>query len=311
MGVKNLIKLFTMDRFELYDCLEIELSKHYDYIDTNNQKKDYLYAKGDVPVMLVAHLDTVFEDDYNLSIYQSFASTSGRKYGRYTPMPHPSTKEIFYDRKQMVIWSPDGLGGDDRVGVYIILKLINEGFKPHILFTTDEEIGSKSSVAFSEEYKDNLKTEVDFIIQLDRQGHREAVFYDCYNLDFIEFIESFGFKENFGSFSDISNICPITGIAGVNLSVGYVDEHTQMERVYLRHTMFTFRTLIEILEKAQKERVFYPYIEQTDYKNIFNTQLLPQGATSVCTYCFREVSEYLYSPDEGKICIKCFEKHFK
>ena len=74
----------------------------------------YLFAKGDINIMLVAHLDTV----------------------------HKDVPTVYYDKEKKVLWSPDGIGGDDRCGVYAILEILKE-YKPYILFTTDEEKGRK------------------------------------------------------------------------------------------------------------------------------------------------------------------------
>ena len=38
-----------------------------------------------------------------------------------------------------------------------------------------------------------------YIIQLDRQGTNDCVFYDCDNEKFVEYVESFGFCEAIGS----------------------------------------------------------------------------------------------------------------
>ena len=72
-------------------------------------------------------------------------------------------------------------------------------------------------------------------MEIDRRGHNDAVFYDCDNPDFVEFIESTGyFEENYGTFSDISIIAPKAGISAVNLSAGYNKEHTTNEYVVMR-----------------------------------------------------------------------------
>ena len=74
----------------------------------------YLYAKGDMPVLLVAHMDTVFEEP---------------------------PKRVFYKENEDKIYNPDGgLGGDDRCGIYAIMKLLGK-YRPYVLFTEDEEIG--------------------------------------------------------------------------------------------------------------------------------------------------------------------------
>ena len=72
------------------------------------------------------------------------------------------------------------------------------------------------------------------IFQLDRRGSDECVFYDCDNPDFIKYVESFGFKEAYGSFSDISIIAPAWGVAAANLSVGYYLEHSNAEYLKCR-----------------------------------------------------------------------------
>ena len=60
--------------------------------------KDFLVAKGSIPVALVAHVDTVFTSP-------------------------PKEEEIFYDSEKNVMWSEVGLGADDRAGVFSILKI--------------------------------------------------------------------------------------------------------------------------------------------------------------------------------------------
>ena len=173
--------------------------KHY--YDEVIEHDKFVCAKGTIPIALAAHLDTVF----------------------YT-----TPKKIYYDRSKKVMWSPHGLGADDRAGIFAIIKIIKSGLLPHIIFTTDEEkgaLGAEELVKFGNPFENNLK----YIIQLDRHGIDDCVFYQCNNLDFIEYVEKFNFREAFGSFTDISIICPAWEIAGVNLSIGYSNEHTYTE----------------------------------------------------------------------------------
>ena len=95
--------ILRMRQKELKHYLSGYLKKEgYDVIG----KKGYLYAKGDIPVLLVAHLDTVHQE------LPSIICRSDD--GRY-------------------LMSPQGIGGDDRCGVYIILQIINE-VRCHVLF---------------------------------------------------------------------------------------------------------------------------------------------------------------------------------
>lgn len=79
--------------------------------------------------------------------------------------------------------------------------------------------------------KSKLRPEVNYIVELDRRGTNDAVFYNCDNPDFTEFVCSFGFEENYGSFSDISVVAPHLDTAAVNISAGYFNEHRLHEMI--------------------------------------------------------------------------------
>lgn len=201
------------------------LQRKYDTVVT---EKEFIYAVGDIPVVLVAHLDTVFTEP---------------------------VKTIYFDSSKNVLWSPEGLGADDRAGVFAIIKIIRAGYKPHIIFTTDEEVGAKGAVALIEKVKEPF-AEMKYIIQLDRRGTCDCVFYDCDNKDFVRYVEQFGFIENFGTFSDISEICPAWGIAGVNLSVGYIDEHSVAETLHVSPFLTTIERVINMLKDVNNAPAF-------------------------------------------------------
>lgn len=193
------------------------------------ETKDYIMAEGDIPIALVAHMDTVF--------------------------PRPA-KEIFYDRVKNVIWSPDGLGADDRAGIFAIIYILRHGLRPHIILTTDEERGAvgASYLAMRDCPFEGLR----YLIQLDRRGGNDCVFYDCANEAFIKYIESFGFAEAIGSFSDISVICPAWKVAGVNLSIGYRDEHSMTEVLFVNQMFCTINKVIKML--SEKEIPAFEYV---------------------------------------------------
>lgn len=165
-------------------------------------KKGFIYAKGNVPVMLVAHMDTVHK----------------------VPV-----KTICYSENKRIIMSPEGIGGDDRAGVYMILQIIKK-YRCHVLFCEDEEIGGIGAQKF---IGNNIKPEINYIVELDRQGSNDAVFYNCDNPEFTKFVTGFGFQEEMGSFSDISILAPGLKVAAVNISAGYYCEHSRHEYVDL------------------------------------------------------------------------------
>ena len=191
------------------------LKQHYKKVTYH---EDFILAQGTIPIALVAHMDTVFK---------------------------APPKEIFYDRKKNVMWSPTGMGADDRAGVFSIIQIIKDGYRPHVIFTTDEEIGCIGAEELS--YFPCPFKDLCYIIQLDRRNSNDCVFYDCDNPAFEKYVESFGFVTAWGSFTDICELCPQWGIAGVNLSVGYRDEHTTSEILFVGQMFSTIEKVKKML----------------------------------------------------------------
>lgn len=266
------------NEFELYKCISNMtqealrkslvnvLKKHYTNVITT---KEYVMAQGETPIALIAHLDTVFP------------------YGK---------RKIYYDREAQVIWSPNGLGADDRAGVFAILLIIQHGFRPTVIFTTDEELGCLGADKLVLDYSEP-PWPINYIIQLDRQGANDCVFYNCNNPEFEKYIEEFGFISDFGSFSDISAICPSWGVAGVNLSVGYINEHTLQETL---HVKFWKRTIKQVEKMLKKEKIpTFDYIPRYPNEHKFFDYL-------TCSGCGEMVDPYLTIPvDDEVFCPTC------
>jgi hypothetical protein len=191
----------------------------------------YVFAKGEFPVLLVAHMDTVHKD-----LPQFF----------------------LYDNVKKSLSSPQGIGGDDRCGIYMILQCIQK-YNCSVLFCEDEEIGTVGASKFAEaEWINDL--DFNYIIEFDRRGNNDAVFYDCDNDDFETFITKEFYKTTWGSFSDISVIAPALGCAAVNLSCGYYGAHTKDEYVVLPEMEASIEAACKILERTTEEDKF-EYIE--------------------------------------------------
>lgn len=211
--------LASMGQKALLKCMKQYLESKYDDVVAT---ADYVYAIGDIPIALAAHLDTVF------------------------PTP---PQNIYYDKEQGVLWSPEGLGADDRAGVFAILKIIQAGLRPTIIFTTDEEKGCLGAEKLVIDHNEPI-TDLRYIIQLDRRGICDCVFYDCDNRKFVQYVENFGFIEALGSFTDISYLCPVWGVAGVNLSVGYENEHNLIETLSVAPLYKTINNVKKMLKET-------------------------------------------------------------
>ena len=120
----------------------------------------FVQAQGTDPVLLTAHIDTVHKSEV-VDYYE---------------------KEFYnFDKRRMEhkISSPQGIGGDDRCGVFMILSILKQtDLRPSILFCEDEEIGGVGSTKFCKtEYAEDLKG-LKFFVELDRANAKDAVFYD-------------------------------------------------------------------------------------------------------------------------------------
>lgn len=221
-------KICKMSQKDLKKFVADSLKKTYKDVVVGD---GYVYAQGTFPVLLVAHLDTV----------------------------HANLPTIFkYDNKTDSLSSPQGIGGDDRCGVYMILQVVKK-YNCSVLFCEDEEIGGVGATKFT---KTNLARNLEFnyIIEFDRQGCNDAVFYNCDNEEFEEFITKDYYKTAWGTFSDISILAPFFKCAAVNLSCGYYNAHTAKEYVVLSEMDESIYKACDILKRTTVNDKF-EYIE--------------------------------------------------
>lgn len=194
----------------------------------------FVYAQGKFPVLLVAHMDTVH---------------------------HSLPSVIVYDETEDVISSPQGIGGDDRCGVYAVFEILKK-FNCSVLFTEDEEIGGVGASKFA---NSDLVSELDFnyIIEFDRANANDAVFYECANDEFEAFITLDFYKTAYGTYSDICKVAPALGCAAVNLACGYYKAHTKDEYVVLSEMEASIQAACAILERTTESDKF-EYVEDEE-----------------------------------------------
>lgn len=224
--MKTFEKICKMNQTEVKSYMKSYLlAKGYDVINEDG----FLYAKGTVPVLLVAHMDTVHKQQ---------------------------CKEIKVVNGRM--FSPQGIGGDDRCGIYIIMQILHE-LQCSVLLCEDEEKGGIGATKFADAKANYIEhLDVNYMIEFDRKGDCDAVFYNCDNEDFIEFVEdATNFKFAYGSFSDISVLAPKAKLAAVNLSSGYHSPHTTNEYVMYDEMMDTVEVAKIMIKEECKEPFKY------------------------------------------------------
>lgn len=235
--MKSFKSICKMSQSELKTYLTKFLKTKYNEVVS---KDGFIYAKGTFPVMLVAHMDTVHKE---------------------------LVKQIVYDNSGDVISSPQGIGGDDRAGITMVMEII-KSYNCSVLFTEDEEIGCVGTIKFVNTLEQgNINVNpVNYIIELDRMGSKDAVFYNCDNPDFEDFIlQGKDWNLNYGSYTDIVEIAPVLGVAAVNFSCGYYNPHTTKEYVVLSEMKENIEKVKRLLARTTDKDKF-EYIEKVqDY----------------------------------------------
>jgi hypothetical protein len=240
----NLLEhLISLNQIQTKEFLFNQLNDKYSNITKTN---DYIIAEGEIPIALVAHMDTVFE-----------------KWGE-------NVNEIYYDVKKGIMWNPFGAGFDDKAGIFSILKIIDDGYRPHIIFTCDEEIGSRGAKKLVERNPEIPFRELKYLIELDRANSNDCVFYECFNKDFSYYIESFGYVEAKGTSSDIKKISPVWKVAGVNLSIGYENQHTFSEILDVNAMFSTIYKVEEMLADEKNVHESFEFFLHPDLVVICN-----------------------------------------
>lgn len=284
------IKICKYKQSTLKKFVTKELKNYYDNVIVGD---GFVFAKGTIPILLTAHMDTVHRECVKTFVEEkSFNEDAGR-------IEHK-------------ISSPQGIGGDDRCGIYMILTILKETeLRPYILFCEDEEIGGIGSDKFTESIYIKEIENLKYYIELDRAHENDAVFYSCGNAEFMNYVIDFGFEKDYGSFSDISNLSPVTDVASVNLSCGYYKAHTIEEYVIVEEMYDTIEKVIKMLEDANNAEE-YDYQQRKsyyDYDNYYGGYY--GGYSSYGSYNkFKEDREALITYYDKETCGKKSELYY-
>ncbi len=203
-------------------CVELEGLGYEIHLGRDKQQNImHVYAVREerLPVLLVAHTDTV---------------------NKQPP------RDVYYDEIDHSLSSWDGIGADDRAGVFAIMELIKK-YKCDVLFTSFEEQGLLGAKCFVQDY--NVNPGYNMLIELDTPGDSCAKFYDNLSLDFQDYILNFGFEVSSGRGTDIKAIAPQWKVNAVNLSAGYLNHHKRNEQLMIEYLETVIRKVQVILSK--------------------------------------------------------------
>lgn len=209
-------KWMTMTQSQVLDKFMTLKGAFHDGSVNKQTRFVFVPGKRDDRALLVAHADTVWgEHEIRLGYHDNILFSKNRL---------ESTK--FKNSTKFGI----GIGADDRAGCAILWELRELGHS--LLITSGEEQGciATKRIMRSEYWDKELNDTHSFAMQFDRRGKNDIVFYENGTKRFEKYIrEATGFKTQRGSFTDIRHIC--LRFCGVNMSVGYYNEHTSEEKL--------------------------------------------------------------------------------
>ncbi len=214
-----------------------------------SSKNNFVYIPGtrEDRVLLIAHADTVWDEFYFSEKYPAYGREIAEKLHDMEHTPFFDGKFIFQNGSDD--W---GLGADDRAGCAMLWLLRNSGHS--LLITDGEEHGQRGSYHLMKNYK-KLAEELNahrYMIQLDRRGSSDYKTYDlAVSSEFCHYIETHtGFRDA-GSYSCTDIVALCRKICGVNLSVGYYNEHTWKEYLSYPEWLNTYNIVNDLLKGEQ------------------------------------------------------------
>lgn len=204
---------------------------------------DNIYAgKGTGPrACVVAHMDTVHPIVEDL--------TAVVLNGRITGM-------------NAVTMEQTGIGGDDKVGIYVALQMLKEHDNIKAFFPRDEEIGCRGSALVETSFFDD----VTIVLQCDRKGNTDFVTRAsgtelsslAFQSDVLPIIQNYGYKFSDGLMTDVQELKE-QGIkcSMANISCGYYNPHSETEYVSIADVHRVTMMVSDIIK--QLGSTFYPH----------------------------------------------------
>jgi hypothetical protein len=201
------------------------INNHIFRENNNLGKERFLFIEGNRKnkVVLVAHADTYFDVFYNGNGI----------------INHNIEREDDYFIGRNENGQRIALGADDRAGCAILWALKDSG---HSILITDGEERGRIGSTWLMQHNPDIAEKINlhqFMIQFDRRNAADFKCYDVGTDAFRTFIqENTNYTEDYGNQrTDICTLCE--DICGVNISVGYYDEHTIYERINYKEWLNT------------------------------------------------------------------------
>lgn len=176
-----------------------------------------------------------------------------------------SVREYKDKKGRACVTSSCGIGGDDKCGIYIGLKLLQspEIKNIRVIFFANEEVGFVGSNNIDDSHLQGIT----FAIQGDRKGSGDIIDYTSKRFDKrIALINKrFGYKKAIGSVTDVISLHTDNrlNVSVMNVSVGYYNPHTKNEYIILSELYNAYHYIHAVFEALQYEKRFQKIYKPT------------------------------------------------
>jgi tripeptide aminopeptidase len=162
-----------------------------------------------------------------------------------------------------------GVGGDDKVGVWIALEMLKSFDRIKCAFFHSEEIGCVGSRNADMEWFKN----VGYCFQADRRGNTDFVnsisgklFSKKFSKTIKPILKHYGYKETSGAITDVGQLAENgIGVCVANMSCGYYAPHSDEEVVEFEHANNCLNMIEMLVTELADNR--YEFQFQTRYGN--------------------------------------------
>ena len=201
---------------------------------TKDKLGNIYVVKGDSDVYptMVCHIDTVHKYNPNYKVFQA-----GRNIFAVDKM----------DCARL------GVGGDDKVGVFMTLKMLEHRDVFKAAFFVDEEIGCVGSRDCNFDFFENSS----LVLECDRKGDRDFVsdisgtklYSNEFSQSLAPILKAFKRQEVSGGMTDVLEIAYNTKVCVANMSCGYYEPHSDEEYVNIDDVHDTYLLCSEIYDE--------------------------------------------------------------
>lgn len=200
------------------------------------------------------------------------------------------------------------IGGDDKCGIYIMLKMLETNKNFNFIFSVSEEIGC---LGIQEVVKNEDFSNVSYGLILDRRYSGDII---CglnnygtkeFEDDLKEVGKEFGYSPVRGSVSDANHIR--SKVSCANLSVGYYEPHSTKEYVSLddlsKAFSFVEKTMATLVKRYEPSK--FVETHSTDYH--YNSR--SNNYSTYCSYCYKyDKKDLIKLSLNSKICPDCLKQ---